>query len=209
MTPQQVSGIDAFFDEAYPVIDRWCAEAIQELGSGCREGCAACCYNVVSLSLLEAAVILRDPVGKAALETHREKVVEQANLFYARRPETRLEPWRRRRVPCVFLGACNRCLVYDRRPFNCRTHLAAKPCEPEQEGNYYIDPEAVTNLSLVLNDGAAEEIGLPFTIAPMPVALLMAEAMLAGGVDALKKAYDGTPLLDTVPALLFWSYLEL
>jgi len=198
-----------FKSVAYPAIDKWCEFAENGGGFGCKPGCSMCCYNVVTLSLLEAAVLLSNPKGKLLMEANRERVVETANLFFARKPETKLGPWRARSEPCLFLDADDRCSVYEDRPFNCRTHIAVKPCDPTRDGNHYVDPEDATRLGFELGIMAENDLGIPFTVAPMPVALVTADAMMIGGVEAIKKAYANTPFLRCDTAAMFWSYIEL
>lgn len=209
MTPEQLEQVDRFREGAYAVIDRWCAAAVAETGPVCKPGCTDCCEALVTVSLLEAVVILRNDAGRAAFERNQERILETSNLLLARDPSMRLGPWKERRERCIFLGDCDRCLVYEDRPFNCRTHLAAKPCEPNQDGNFYVDPIEATRVSLILNQMASEGSGIPLAIAPLPFALIVADSLLKADVDTVQKAYAGTPLLDPIGSAAYWSYIEL
>jgi len=201
--------IDIFRAEAYPVIDSWCSDAVAQLGTGCREGCAYCCRNLVTMTLIEAMVILRNPVGRAAFEAKVFQVGELAFKFFRRDADTTLAKWRARNERCLFLGECERCVVYDVRPFNCRTHIAAKPCEENQAGNLYIDPQQGTTLSLVLCQKAEQITGVPMAIAPMPVALLLAAEIMRNGLEYVKWRYERTPFMDSLMAAEYWAYIEL
>lgn len=209
MTPAQLGEVDRFREEAYPVIDSWCAKAVAETGPVCKPGCTDCCEAVVTVSILEAVIILRNDMGRAVFDSHREQITETANLFLARDPVTRLGPWKERSERCVFLGNCDACVIYEDRPFNCRTHLAAKPCAPGQDGNYFVDPIQATHLGMILNSQGAENVQIPFAFAPLSFALIVADGILQAGAEAVQKAYAGSPFLDPVGSAAFWSYIEL
>jgi Fe-S-cluster containining protein len=209
MNAELLEHVDIFRAEAYPVIDSWCADAVAKLGTGCRDGCSYCCRNLTTMTLIEAMVILRSPVGRAAFESKVKHVVELASKFIRRDPDTTLAKWRKRNERCIFLGACERCVVYDVRPFNCRTHIAAKPCEEDQAGNLYIDPADGVMLSMVACQEAERIAGVPFVMAPAPVALLLAADIMRNGLDDVRRRFDGTPFLDPFKSLGFWAYIEL
>lgn len=209
MTPEQLNEADIFREEAYEVIDSWVDKAVAETGPICQPGCADCCHLVVTVSLLEAVIILRNEMGRAAYEVRQHEIIDTANLFLARDPSTRLSAWKKRGERCVFLGDCDRCVVYEDRPFNCRTHLAARPCEPGQDGNYFVDPVEATHLGLILNAAGAQNVGIPFAVAPLHFALLIADALLKADVQTVEKAYAGTPFLDPMKSALYWSYIEM
>lgn len=126
-------------------------EALQRDGRSvsCRQGCAACCRRLISLSAPEAFP-LRDAVHRwpeadrarlrkrldrtvAALEGAGLRSKLQA-LTEASRPisDDELEPLTRTyaalRLPCPFLEA-ERCTIYEHRPSACRDLLVTSPPE--------------------------------------------------------------------------------
>jgi Fe-S-cluster containining protein len=208
MTPD-LEQVDAFRAEAYPVIDSWCADAVAKFGTGCRDGCAYCCRNLMTMSLIEAMVILRNPVGHAVFEAKVRRVSELAAKFVHRDPDTTLAKWKARDERCIFLGECERCLIYDDRPFNCRTHIAAKPCEKDQAGNLYIDPSDGTLLSMIALQEAEKIAGVPMVMSPAPVALMLAADIMRNGLEEVQRRFAETPFLDPVRSLMFWAYIEL
>jgi Fe-S-cluster containining protein len=209
MTPAELQGIEDFRANAYPVIDDWCRSAIEKFGTGCREGCALCCRNVTTMSLLEAAVILNSEAGRAIFDQKLSRIVDLSDLFIRRDPSTRLLPWRERNEECVFLGFDERCLIYDVRPFSCRTHLAAKPCTAGTGANLYIDHLPGVIAAMRLLDVGEERTGIPSALAPVPVALLLAADIMRHGMDDAMSRLGGTPFLDPLESATFWSYIEL
>lgn len=209
LTPQIEQELDLFREDGYREVDRFCEIAIRELGSGCQPGCSYCCRNLVTVSLIEALTILRTTAGLVAFMAKWEQIKTTARLFMQRHPDTRLAPWRERNEPCPFLTDCGRCAVYEVRPFNCRTHIAARPCVEDQEGNDYIDPTDGTNISMMILAMAEERTGIPMAIAPLPVALIFAWDILQNGLDVVTQQYRGTPFLDPFEEAMYWSYIEL
>lgn len=208
MDGEQIEQIEIFYQEAYPVIDNWCTAAVGKFGTGCRAGCTDCCHIILTMTYAEAAVVLLTDEGRRAFEANRERLVRLSNLFYSRSEETKVAPWAKRKEPCPFLGDDGRCVVYERRPFNCRTHIAIKSCEPGQDGNLYVDTSEVTQVSYRLAAICSEASGIPMVIAPMPVALLMADAFISASIEDVKRAYSGTPFMDLAASALFWYYIE-
>lgn len=197
-----------FREVAFAQVDRWCQHAVLQTGPVCRKGCAACCHNVVTVSLIEAVVMVSSAEGRAAVGASVGRIRAQANRFLRKDPGTKLKPWRDGGNPCPFLSSADECAVYADRPFNCRTHLAAKPCQPGQDGNYYVDPSEATHRSLELVEAFSLEAGVPRVLAPLPVAVSMAVQFLAEGCAGLERTYPRV-LLHPEQHLLFWAYLEL
>lgn len=208
MTPEQLEQLEEFRVGAYPIIDFWCEAAVEQHGAGCKIGCDACCHFVVTITLAEALVALKNPNGLKTVEGNRRRLVDTANMFMLRDPETRTGPWAKRKEPCLFLSD-GKCSIYDDRPFNCRTHIAAQPCTPGQAGNAYIDPADITHAGIELCKQASELVSIPLAFGPMPVMLLIAEGFLKAEQSVIEAAYQGTPFLDTLKSLEFWAYLEL
>jgi len=209
MTPQQLDEVRIFREQAYPEIDRWCEAVINRFGTGCKEGCSACCDNVLTVSLVETVVMLRNPIGQAVFQAAENHISELADLFLKRLPETRLKPWRERRKHCVFLSADNRCLVYEDRPFNCRTHIAVEPCDPLKDGNLYARTDEINQASMEVLAAAEKYTQIPMAMAPLPVALIIADAYLRKGKEVTEKAWGNTPFLDVMKSCLYWAYIEL
>lgn len=204
---EQLKEIDQFRVDAYPIVDQWCSSAVDQCGSACRRGCAGCCYNLVTTSLLEALAILRDPSGRAIFERERSRVVSLADLYLGDARGPTLNEWILRQERCFFLTDNNECAIYSVRPFNCRTHIAAeKPCDPEQEGNLYIDVKQAVRLGLELNHLGAGFTGIPFTVCPFPVSLILADAILREGVGAAVRMFP--ELVDPFLSVSRWVYIE-
>ncbi len=107
----------------------------------CRQGCAACCTQSVTLTALEGDNILEylaehgagredDLAGRLAAATPSCPACttnQFARSFLdGKVPETGAEEWSL--APCIFLaGDC--CTIYPARPFACRCFASTAPCE--------------------------------------------------------------------------------
>ena len=90
---EKLEKLYTFMDELYSFVAQF---------TPCKKGCSLCCYNEVSVSLLEAQYI----------EKHT-GIKQNINLAIKDFPG----------IPCPFLtdGACS---IYEHRPFVCRRHVA-------------------------------------------------------------------------------------
>ncbi len=209
MTPGQLNELDQFRDQAYPIIDTWCRNVMSATGIGCKPGCAECCENIVTVTLIEAAVILRTDEGQKIFQEKNEHIVSLSNLFLRRDPVTRLSPWKKLNEKCPFLGEQNVCEIYSARPFNCRTHLATKPCDPEVGSNHFIDPVEATRAGYGMAEYAKDFTGIPPAVAPFSVALIVADALMRSSPEQVREAYGEVPVLDPMGAAVFWAYIEM
>lgn len=85
----------------------------------CRDGCAHCCKQNVTVSKPEAALLLACAQEKG-YSVDWQRVKRQAShagpVKWVTQPVADMA--------CVFLGADNRCAVYEHRPSACRRHFA-------------------------------------------------------------------------------------
>ena len=85
--------------------------------TACASGCNPCCHLYVQVPPGSAALIARHvettftPAERTALQ---DRLRAAADAFGAASEPTRL------RLPCVLLGADNRCTIYEVRPLSCR-----------------------------------------------------------------------------------------
>lgn len=120
-----------------------------QASSCCRKGCSYCCYEPLYVDIMEAQDMLEPLTAdqkervKARTRTWIDTMQESGLLDYAwdgsmtSRGEQAVGmsvPYRRLNLPCPFLEN-KMCMVYERRPINCRTFFAKgnpEDCGPEE-----------------------------------------------------------------------------
>lgn len=157
----------------------------------CRPGCSNCCYLPIEISILEAIPIYRELVQKGRWTPAFVKTLQehagQTNL---------LAPtvWMLLRLPCPLLRD-NRCSVYDVRPFHCRTMWATGDpfyCDGRNfSPNTTLVPKGDLVSDFVAYEGlASKQAGMPNYMVPISRALLVAEKVVAGQMDAVGVIQD-------------------
>lgn len=161
----------------------------------CREGCAACCRQLVPISVIEARALARavDALPPARRDAMRARfaatvrALEKLGLLDAAAPPGRMmlksaldDPRRgwadvtaryfAARIPCPLLED-ERCALYDERPLVCREYLVTTPRERcAQLGAARAVARPVPG-SEVLATAAREWSGEPWPLLPLPLAL--------------------------------------
>lgn len=118
--------------------DEWAMGARESHEVSCQVACAACCTHLVPTTLPEATAALSAAMAQhpKLMMARQQKVKDDhnklANLVKKHDGDAAEieKAWKRQKVPCVFLGAGKRCLVYGSRPVACRTHLVVS--EPDE-----------------------------------------------------------------------------
>ncbi len=174
----------------------------------CKEGCASCCYQSISWTLPEALLVLDYLDIHPALHPLRdvlpEKIEESISLF-RRIPEPKGTFLFHQKISCIFLEN-QRCVIYEVRPYPCRTYYVGGPrvCGsvpgsiPGPEGCHPDQPDDVI-VPIMLNPGITlaysswkvliiKELHLPSGHAYTPFALHFARVLLEGGREKLKQA---------------------
>jgi len=181
-------------------IDRLTEQATQEaeaigLPIPCKAGCAACCRVQVSVSLLEAVMLLQpildDADARADFMTRIVPMLRIQTRMLSEKNFTPLE-WRRRRIPCALLDPVSqKCLRYNDRPAVCRAHIVLNPPEHcSQIGT----PVQIVNIgpalrrSRELSARLGEDCDLLLGhMSVMPIALDLAGTLLEQGPEACKE----------------------
>jgi Fe-S-cluster containining protein len=108
------------------------SRAAQRPEISCREGCAHCCRQQVMISDQEAALLLK-AAEHNDLTLDKQKLQEQAKIEgegeWAKKPKDQRS--------CIFLGADNRCQVYEARPMACRKYFSISnpdSCDIDKHG---------------------------------------------------------------------------
>ena len=108
----------------YRLVDGYLATIYQEmakigLAPACRAGCDYCCYMTVYVAEAEAFHLAGVIERSARAAFLKEKVLAAAEAIRGTTDEDRF----RNQIPCAFLDRQDgRCMVYEARPFICRTH---------------------------------------------------------------------------------------
>lgn len=120
----------------------------------CRAGCAHCCRQAVAITPAEADLLIQSA-------QHRRIAIDENRL--ARQAGHTEETWAQQPPDdraCVFLGADQRCMIYDARPASCRKYFVLTPPEecdlvqfPKGEAAVWFtfDAEAITSAMFTLD----------------------------------------------------------
>ncbi len=174
--------------------------ASREMNATCEKGCAACCHQLVWLSLPEAIAIadhlLTAPEWRCQLPLLTERLNQQLTILED--SEITRQSYFALRQPCVFLGPQNLCRVYAQRPTACRYYYVVT--EPalcgHPSGSELIASIDLTELETrVISEGlrASQQAGLPVIVAPLPVILFWALRLLQEGREAFDIAMASVP----------------
>lgn len=184
-------------------IDRLVDQATREADAigrpiPCKAGCAACCRVQVSVSLLEAVMLLQPILEDAeARADFMIRIVPRLRIQTRILSEENFTPleWRRRRLPCALLDpVTQKCLRYNDRPAVCRAHIVLNPPEHCSEIG---TPVQVVNIgpalrrSRELSTSLGEDCDLLLGhMSVMPIALDLAGTLLEQGPEACRKKIE-------------------
>jgi Predicted Fe-S-cluster oxidoreductase len=149
VTPAQCSAFLHEFAERFMAEAKAKSPVASEIR--CGEACAFCCHISVAITGAEAAELI---------EVARDRCVPLDEAKLRRQAGHTDEGWLSQPVEdraCVFLGADNRCRVYEHRPLSCRKYFSVAPPElcnveryPKEEVPIWFDPwtEALTSAAM-------------------------------------------------------------
>ncbi len=146
--------------------DKAVQRALENRQVSCRKGCAACCQQLIYLSMTEAMDIARE--HHAYLESVRPQLEEQASRLM--RDANPGKYWGEK---CIFLAGDGTCSIYDKRPLTCRAHYVSTPAEvcanPEGSPLKYDFTKLLQKATQLLFDSEPE----PSSMLPMSLAFLL------------------------------------
>lgn len=175
----------------YAKLDRRAQREIRDSGRAvsCQRGCTWCCYQMVTVSLLES-FWLADHVIHNMRPAARHKVIERLRET-AVEAHTTPEAYFSLTSHCGFLDTSSGdCLAYDRRPAGCRFYFVISPpedCHPSvvrktlRLNTYSFDLESLELSELVT--------GTVFA-APLPNAVLHTIQAINPGIPAAEGVVD-------------------
>lgn len=133
----------------------------------CKAGCSACCHQLVSTTLAEAAdLVARYPelvrAARPELERQSRALMREASpaAFFG--------------TPCVFLGPEGLCSVYPHRPIVCRTHMVSSSSELCASPSSKVRKYALAQIALQASEDVQAGTAQPKSFAPIPIAVLLA-----------------------------------
>ena len=157
----------------------------------CTQGCSACCYHPVLISIMEAIPIYGALVEEGRwTPSFREKLKKVSEMTSG----LAYQVWLLAKIPCPLLEN-DRCLAYEARPFVCRTTMATG--DPYYCDTQRLGPETsiVPRVDAVAEFHSKEKVvlrkhGLLHLLMPVGRAILMAERVCSGnltleGVDRI------------------------
>jgi len=125
------------FHKTNEIIDRQTPALVRKMKPSCARGCAACCYQLVGITFVEAIGIADYILRERASEvpTLLEELDAASKRLHSNREEYMLQ-----RRPCVFLaqvgpGWTGECSIYENRPLTCRLqYVVSDPrlCAPDR-----------------------------------------------------------------------------
>lgn len=133
-------------------------------GFECKEGCAECCKNKITVLKVEWEESLK-PLAEKLLPDDRTILLLHSGEDLERNFVQVLDP---DRMCCPFLGDdMQTCLIYDDRPFVCRQYAQhwgmrcseGVECPPEAE----IEDEVLVEFGILMHDGTREEGAVALT----------------------------------------------
>lgn len=148
------------YNQMDQITDDLLAEQTAEDLVPCQKGCAHCCEQMITVSLVEAEyLVVRYPriVEEVRAELERQETLAQelgVDAMQSRGRTAReglaalqsdasqrfLARWFYQRIPCAFLDPTTKtCRVYDARPIGCRTHFAVG--HPPEVCDHRVDPD--------------------------------------------------------------------
>lgn len=184
----------------------------EQLGTtvACQKGCAHCCHQLVSVSMMEA-VDIHLHVQKHPLLAYRVRQWVSAQVPLLMKGMTAPQ-WFALQKRCVFLDGNNACSIYERRPFPCRWLMAlgtADNCRLGAEDAMVKRPDhrPALEYTYVNTSVEAERADLPVGAIPLPLGLQWADILWNQGKDALRRHIKSTgiPAYSHVEHLLYWA----
>lgn len=160
----------------------------------CLPGCAACC-NLLNLVTMPEALALADEIvrTRTTLEVH--ELIDRVDLrieeaYPAPTDAFTLSAHYDKRIPCVLLGADNRCSTYASRPAACRYHFVVSDpalCAGDGKATVkWLDLEPYKKQVYA----AAGATPVPGAFAPLEVLLWWGLILFAKGGKAFGEAYE-------------------
>lgn len=122
-----------FTKEFLENIDRFMTQFIKY--SPCKEGCYSCCKIIPTITTIEAELIRRyvvDNFPKQQTKAFLESFKKQCEVFPIEYMPDKSDLFLKTDLYCGFLSEDGRCLIYNARPFQCRTYMVLsdqKTCE--------------------------------------------------------------------------------
>ena len=107
---------------------------VRNAGVSCLQGCSACCYYPISISVLEGLLIYRWLAEQHLWTLKLKKKFEEAS---EKTRNQALEVWMLSKIPCPLL-VDDRCSAYEARPVLCRTMFSRGDpyyCDPHRLGS--------------------------------------------------------------------------
>lgn len=195
------SAVDAY-TKLYRIVDETIEDGIDETGEevSCKAGCAACCRQVISISVPEAVNLMYkfgcDSIRMGNLNRLWPKIVGQVALLQKGKS---LEELRDHGVECVFLRDDGSCLVYAFRPCICRVRLSfddPNQCAISGAEIRQLDVSSISEKFGKVERDVGKDLRLSTVPMPLPVALTFARSAFQDGLYVLRNGLKWAPTRD-------------
>lgn len=190
----------------YSKLDEYMESVKSKRSFACKKNCDYCCYQLVSLNLPEALVIVHAIRKDNSMRRGFVKKIPaiKKEIALLKKPETSTRTWFKKNIPCIFLKD-HLCSIYEYRPRVCRTQLAAENspdnCMVTAKGPVKLfNSQNITKLFLDESLDLSKRFKIPWHYSPLQVALLHA---WTNGAKPIKLSHQ-----DELMELYNWSRLE-
>ncbi len=189
--------------EVHQQVDLWLSKILENLRERipCKEGCAYCCNQLVTLSVPEALYVVSDILksnrGKIWINSNFHRLLRQIEFIRSLPTDLKLEDYQRKwyeaAIPCIFLNHFKRCIVYAKRPAVCRSYFVlgdANLCAGSVDTKIeHLQTAPVIALLAQSSQRVADEFRVPNMLLPLPVAVHMAFIAYKDGLGELRNAF--------------------
>ena len=156
--------------------------------STCTEGCAHCCEQLFSISVIEAIYALSYYSQKLGGSLEGLSRATAWHVAIGKMHNWDSKKWFTLEMPCVFLKE-NSCSIYPARPWACRAYYVKsdpKLCEAGGDVNILIGGREKTHYMNAILD-SIKELSLPYGRIPMALALQWGMIFMLNGMKSLNK----------------------
>lgn len=195
----RLTEIVSAYTKFYRYVDETMAADIEDTGEdpSCSQGCAACCRQVIQVSVPEMANLMyqfgKDHFRMNALNHRWSRIVDQVALLQKGKS---LDELREQGVRCVFLQDDDTCLVHAWRPCICRVRVSfddPNQCAIPDAEIRRLDISTISERFIKVDKTVSRELRVSTVAMPLPIALTFARTAFQEGLYVMRKGLKWAP----------------